>query len=148
MVAVSVLQAGKGSDPVTHTIAPIYEVTHVPGCLTCYLFGPIILTERLLYAHVWALPPVGHCFLITLCNVLFTCGCYLNILLEIVFSDFPAQLTQFAEYVRYYLLTAYRPSTLLAVHQACQNLALFCAYFSLPFPHFSLTVLLSFMSFL
>jgi hypothetical protein len=46
------------------------------------------------------------------------------------------------------LLSAYRPSTLGAQRQACMTLAMFCAYFSLPFPSISLPVLLSFLEFL
>jgi hypothetical protein len=50
--------------------------------------------------------------------------------------------------VRHRLLSAYRPSTLGAQRQACLTLAVFCAYFSLPFPSISLPVLLSLLEFL
>jgi hypothetical protein len=69
-------------------------------------------------------------------------------LFSFVFSDFPPSLAQFADRVHQRLLSAYRPSTRRAQRQACLTLAMFCAYFSLPFPSISLPVLLFFLEFL
>jgi hypothetical protein len=151
-VAVSILNSGRGTVPLLHTIARniwLWEAAsdceisfaHVKGKLNniADLLSRWTVTANsipklfiLLNAvPLWVQPPVD----------------VLHLKLKFYFPEFPPQLQCFAERVRMRIQQAYRQSIQRAQHTATVALAAFCIYYDVSFPLVNIHTLLSFIEF-